>query len=107
MTTPDQTIEATGPTGAIATFTPTAIDAVDATPTIVCVPGSGSTFPLGTTPVTCTATDDSNNTSSGSFNVTVVDTTAPALTMPANLTVEATGPTGAIRHVHGDGYRRR
>ena len=96
VTTPDQTIEATGPTGAIATFTPTATDAVDATPTVVCVPASGSTFPLGTTQVTCTATDDSGNTSSGSFNVTVVDTTAPALTVPANQTVEATGPTGAI-----------
>ena len=95
VTTPNQTIEATGPTGAIATFTPTAIDAVDATPTVVCVPESGSTFPLGTTPVTCTATDDSNNTSSGSFNVTVVDTTAPTVTTP-NQTIEATGPTGAI-----------
>ncbi len=96
VTTPDQTIEATGPTGAIAVFTPTATDAVDATPTVVCVPASGSAFPLGLTPVSCTATDDAGNTSNGSFNVTVVDTTAPALTVPANQTVEATGPTGAI-----------
>ena len=37
-----------------------------------CVPPSGSVFPLGATPVTCTATDTSGNTASCSFTVTVV-----------------------------------
>lgn len=39
--------------------------------TSMCVPASGSTFPLGTTTVTCTATDTSGNTASCSFTVTV------------------------------------
>ena len=35
------------------------------------------------------------NTASDTFNVTVVDTTAPALTLPGNLTPEATSALGA------------
>ena len=55
----------------------TAVDIIDATPTIACTPPSGATFPLGTTTVSCTATDDSGNTSTTTFTVTVRDTTAP------------------------------
>ncbi len=89
------TIEATGPTGAPVTFTATAVDAVSGAVAVTCTPASGSTFPLGTTTVTCTATDAAGNTASGSFTVTVGDTTAPTLTLPPNLTREATGPSGA------------
>ncbi len=39
--------------------------------TVVCVPPSGSILPVGTTTVTCTATDASGNTASCSFTVTV------------------------------------
>jgi len=39
--------------------------------TIACVPASGSSFPCGTTTVTCTATDTSANQSSCSFTVSV------------------------------------
>lgn len=39
----------------------------------VCVPPSGSVFPIGTTTVTCTATDTSNNKTSCSFRVKVFD----------------------------------
>ena len=38
--------------------------------TVVCVPPSGSIFPVGTTTVTCTATDASGNTATCSFTVT-------------------------------------
>lgn len=38
-----------------------------------CVPPSGSTFPIGTTSVTCTATDTSGNHTSCSFSVKVFD----------------------------------
>ncbi len=38
--------------------------------TVVCNPPSGSCFPVGTTTVTCTATDASGNTASCSFTVT-------------------------------------
>jgi hypothetical protein len=39
--------------------------------TVSCVPPAGSTFPLGTTTVTCTATDTSGNTATCSFTVTL------------------------------------
>ena len=39
----------------------------------------GAVFPLGTTPVTWTATDASGNTSTCSFNVTVEDNDAPVI----------------------------
>jgi hypothetical protein len=90
------TKEATGPSGAAATFTePTASDAVDGPVTVSCDAASGSTFALGETTVTCTASDIRQNLSTASFTVSVVDTTAPALTLPADMTVEATGPSGA------------
>jgi hypothetical protein len=39
--------------------------------TVVCAPASGSFFPVGTTTVNCTVTDQSNNTASCAFTVTV------------------------------------
>src|ERR1051325_9754764 len=45
-----------------------------APPKIVCAPPSGSAFPVGTTKVTCTATDSSRNSSTCSFNVKVLGT---------------------------------
>ena len=90
------TREATGPSGAVVTFTPTATDLIDPAPTILCSPSSGATFSIATTPVSCTAKDASNNTSAPkTFNVTVVDTTAPVIPPHANITAEATGPSGA------------
>jgi hypothetical protein len=44
---------------------------------VVCNPPSGSVFPVGTTTVTCTATDAAGNSASCSFNVTVSDTEFP------------------------------
>ena len=88
ITVPDDLYEeATGPSGAVVTFTATADDSSPVT----CNPASGSTFPLGTTLVTCTA-----GIGSATFNVTVVDTTAPVITAPALLTIEATSAAGAI-----------
>jgi hypothetical protein len=52
-------------------FTVTATDDRAPAPTVVCVPPSGSTFPRGTTLVTCTATDASGNQSTCQFPVTV------------------------------------
>ncbi|KQZ83316.1 hypothetical protein ASD56_13520 [Microbacterium sp. Root166] len=88
--------EATGPSGADVTFSATASDLVDGSLTPVCVPASGSTLPLGMNEVTCTATDAAGNTGSSSFTVTVVDTRPPVLQAPGSITVEATGPDGAI-----------
>ena len=48
----------------------------------------GSSFPLGVTTVTYTARDNNNNTTSGSFTVTVVDNQKPIIAgMPSNITV--------------------
>lgn len=93
----DFTVEATSSAGAVATYTdPTATDLVDASPDVSCAPVSGSTFALGATLVTCTATDDFLNTDTDTFTITVTDTTAPVVTVPADIVAEATNATGAV-----------
>ncbi len=67
----DIVIETELQTGAVAIFNPQAIDNIDELLTPTCNPISGSVFPIGTTEVTCTATDSAGNTSSNSFNVTI------------------------------------
>jgi hypothetical protein len=91
----DITAEATGPNGATVTYTATANDNLDGPVPVTCTPASGSTFPLGLTTVQCTATDAHGNIGHGSFTVTVRDTTPPVLSLPANITAEATGASGA------------
>ncbi|HKP86800.1 MAG TPA: HYR domain-containing protein, partial [Blastocatellia bacterium] len=53
---------------------------------LVCNPPSGSTFPVGTTTVTCTATDASGNTATCAFTVKINDTQPPVITCPPNIT---------------------
>ena len=64
-------IDATAPNGAISSFSPTVSDNCPGTITVSCTPASGSVFPIGVTPVSCSATDGSANSSSCSFTVTV------------------------------------
>jgi hypothetical protein len=47
---------------------------------------SGSVFPVGTTIITGIATDESDNTSSCTFSITVNDLGLPSISCPANLT---------------------
>ena len=91
----DITEEATGASGAAVSYSASATDLVDGPLSANCSPASGSTFGLGSTQVNCSATDDAGNTANGSFTVTVEDTTPPALNLPANITEEATGASGA------------
>lgn len=79
-----RSVEATSSAGAKVTFNAN------------CTPASGSTFPLGTTTVQC---------SGGTFAVTVVDTTPPSLTLPADITTSETTVTftaSALDIVDGD-----
>jgi hypothetical protein len=73
----DITVEATISSGASVTYTTTAQDNLDGTLTHMCTPPSGSTFPLSTTTVSCSAQDSAGNQASTSFKVTVRDTTPP------------------------------
>ncbi|MCH4823312.1 HYR domain-containing protein [Gramella lutea] len=58
---------------------------------------SGSEFPVGTTTVTFTATDDSNNTTSTSFDVIVIDNEAPGIVQAEPIMVDSdSGTCGAI-----------
>jgi hypothetical protein len=78
---PDVTAEAAGPAGAAVSFSsPSAHDLVDGDLATTCSPASDSVFPKGDTTVTCSATDAHGNTGSGTFQVHVVDTTAPTTT---------------------------
>ena len=67
----DIVIETDNENGATANFNPQAIDNIDELITPSCNYSSGSVFPIGTTEVTCTATDSAGNTSSNSFNVII------------------------------------
>jgi len=54
---------------------------------VSCSPASGSFFNLGSTTVSCTATD-SNGSVSASFPVFVADTTPPTITVPSDITTD-------------------
>src|SRR4051794_4821343 len=89
-------VAATSSSGATATFSASANDAVDGGVGASCSPLSGSTFGFGTTTVSCSATDSHGNGTSGSFTVTVADTTAPVVTVPSSpLTTTTASPGGA------------
>ena len=92
----NKTVEANGPAGSVVNYpTPTAVDALDGPiSAVTCAPLSGSTFPLGTTAVHCSATDSHGNVGQATFNVTVRDTTPPNLIVPAARSIYATTPTG-------------
>ena len=55
---------------------------------VSCSPPSGSTFPVGVTTVTCTATDAAGNTDVCTFTVTVTDVEDPVATCPADIEVD-------------------
>src|SRR5262249_49461353 len=66
---------------------------------VLCTPPSGSTFPIGTNPVTCTASDSAGNTASCSFQVTVNDTQLPVITCPPDLLLDADAGQCSKSHV--------
>ena len=93
------TTEATGPAGATVPYTASASDTGGSgVAAMSFLPASGSTFPIGTTTVGASATDNAGNTATGTFTLTVEDTTAPTASVPAALHLAA-GPTGMRRWV--------
>lgn len=96
----DITTTATSSSGAVVTYTsPTATDTGGADPsaTVGCLPASGSTFPIGMTTVTCTATDANvfNSPVTATFTVTVNAATLSFSGLPSNITTTATQLGGA------------
>ena len=88
--------EATSAAGALVNYTAgSATDAVGVT-SLTYSQNSGTTFPIGTTTLTITARDAANNTGTGTFTVTVVDTTAPVVAAHADVIAEATSAAGAV-----------
>ena len=69
-------VEATSPAGAVVTFNASGAS---------CDHESGATYPIGDTSVTCSATN-SVGTTTVIMTVAVLDTTAPALNLPSNIT---------------------
>jgi uncharacterized delta-60 repeat protein len=68
----NQIVDFDDETGARVTFSLIATDACSAAIPIQCQPASGSNFPIGTSTVNCTATDDSGNSVNGNFQVVVL-----------------------------------
>ena len=91
--------------GAIVSYVVSAHDLVSGHAAVSCAPNSGTQFPIGSTTVSCTASDWQGNLAKGSFSVGVNDATIPTLMLP--------GPSRSMpralrrrRHVHRDGNRR-
>ncbi|MDB5498190.1 MAG: putative internalin [Phenylobacterium sp.] len=90
----DETVEATGPSGAAASFAATATDVLGGSDPVAFTEGakvvhSGDVFTFGTHLVTAKATDAAGNFATESFTITVRDTTAPDTSIssgPAALT---------------------
>ena len=84
---PDKTFEATGvltPLTARQIETATATDRVDPNPTITRIPTTSS-FRVGTTIITWTATDSSGNIATATQRITICDTTPPIIKVPADV----------------------
>lgn len=92
VTPGNQTLEATSPAGAVATFTVTATDNIDGdvTSSIICNRTSGSTFAIGINNVLCLARDAAGNVEGAPFTITVLDTTAPTITFNPSAVIVVT-----------------
>ena len=91
------TTPATGPSGAVVTYSASATDNLDPSVSVICSPASGGTFGVGTTTVNCSASDEAGNAASGSFLVTVTaapDTTTNTPTFTPTST--PTSPTATL-----------
>ncbi len=86
-----------GQCGAVVAFTTNASDNCPGV-MLACTPPSGATFSIGTTGVTCIASDSAGNADTCSFTVTVNDTQKPGVVCPANI-VESNEPGACSKSV--------
>ena len=93
---PDVTAEQANRNGTTLTSTtlgtPQVSDICDAAPSVT--NNAPASFPLGLTTVTWSARDASGNVATAVQHVTIVDTTPPSLTAPADISVTRTGLNG-------------
>ncbi|WP_158002441.1 HYR domain-containing protein [Methyloterricola oryzae] len=95
-------VEADRSTGAMVIYPRTMSDATSgpATQSATCSPASNTVMPFGNTTVNCSGADVAGNTATGSFVVTVADTTAPTLTVPTGASASTTDGAGtAVSYV--------
>ena len=100
-TNPSMTIFTTESSGMVVDYiSPTATDNTDVTIQPMCTPPSGSMFPVGTSTVTCTASDAAGNIGTKSFTINVInseavgDTIPPSFTLNKNIVVDAITSNG-------------
>jgi len=91
----DMVVDCIGSTGAPVKFRILAANSCGRVLNVTSKPASDSLFPIGTTEVTCVATDDQGNSARCSFKVTVQDKSAPQLELPSTITVPCTSEAGA------------
>ncbi|MBI3842152.1 MAG: SMP-30/gluconolactonase/LRE family protein, partial [Thaumarchaeota archaeon] len=89
----DMTVEATGKLTSVLIGQATATDASGIASITNDAPDK---FPLGITIVTWTATDGAGNVAKATQRITLVDTTAPVLSAPPGVIVEAQSPTDNV-----------
>ena len=107
---------ATSVSGAVATFSSSAADVYYGSYSATCTPASGSTFAVGTTTVTCSATNPGGKTGTASFPVTVTKGTPTLLwSTPSSVTygttyndlatatMQAADASGTIAYTRADG----
>jgi len=109
-------VPATSVSGAVVTFSSSASDSYYGSYPATCAPASGSTFAVGATTVTCSATNAGGKTGTASFSVTVIKSTPTLLWSTPNsvtygttygalatATMQAADATGTITYTRADG----
>lgn len=76
-------VQASTGAGAVVNYAASATDKLDPAPAVACTPASGSLLPVGTTNVTCTATDAAGNQTTKAFDALVVAPTPGATVLPS------------------------
>jgi len=95
--------EAAGRDGATVKYAVTATTAKGTAADVSCDPATGKLFPIGVTSVKCTGFGSNGASITELFNITVGDTTAPALVLPRDMTAQASSADGAFVSYSGWG----